>query len=359
MEQKIAIFIGIEEDSDIVTGGERQLQELIKGLKRHGFEIIYVNLDEALNKIEDLVLKYDRKNIYVFSDYSKRFSLLKINHTCRKKYELNVICTVGAFYFDYRTSKLKNFIDYIVSYYYLAPANLIFTTGKAVEKKLRNMGCRKKKIANIYPAIRESLIEESEKNVSAKNDEKRKIVLTVGRFHPVKGYDYLLDAIKFCKKLTDVHFLLVGDYERKPDDYYNHIKRRIEEEGIEDRITIYGKTKDDVELASLYRNCWCYLHTSVWETSPITVCEPLLFGKPVIATDVGGTSEYLLNQVDSILVEAKTGNVIADAIKCMYYDEMLYKKLKKNAVIRSDQYKGRKWHDVGEEYYNVIMDNNK
>lgn len=357
MDRKIAVFIGIIANEDIVTGGERQLIEMIKGLKRNGFNIQYVLPDEASKKLPDILKRYQRENIYIINDYSKRFFLLKINRICRKKYKINVVCTVGAFYFDYRDSKLKNAVDYIVSYLYLLPADIIFTTGRAVEKKLRNMGFREKKIINVYPAIRESLICETDKSSALKYD--KKIVLTVGRFHPVKGYDYLLDAAKLCKNINDIHFLIVGDFERKPDEYYNHIRQRIEEEGLKNKITIYGKTKNDVELATLYRECWCYLHTSVWETSPITVCEPLLFGKPVIATNVGGTFEYLEDGVDSILVKPKSGNAIANAIKHLYGNEELYKKLGKAAIMNANKYKERRWYDVGEEYYKAIKDSGK
>lgn len=359
MNKKIALIIGIAANGDIITGGERQHVEMIKGIERNGIDIQFLSDGEVLQKIPNIINKYHKENIYIINDYSKRFSLLKINYICRIKYGVNVVCTVGAFYFDYRKSKLKNAVDYIVSYLYLLPASLIFTTGKAVENKLINMGLRKKRIVNIYPAIRETLIREALRSDICEADDDRKIILTVGRFHPVKGYDYLLDAVKLCGNLKDVYFVLVGDYERIPNDYYKHIKQRIENEGLGDRITIYGKTNNDVELAALYRNCWCYLHTSVWETSPITVCEPLLFGKPVIATEVGGTAEYLKNGSDSLLVAPKSGYTIADAIKRIYQDQIFYNRLKNTAFTSGKKYMKRRWYDVGEEYYTTIIDNNK
>lgn len=357
MSRKVAVFIGIKENADVITGGERQLQELIKGLKRHAFDVRCVSVDGALSEMSDIASMYGKENVYIFSDYSKRFFLWKIIWKCKRVHHFHICASVGAFYFDYRTSKLKNLIDYVVSFLYLIPSDIIFTTGKAVGNKLRKMGCKRKKIVNVYPALRESLIKEAYKKDSFVDDEQIKTVLTVGRFHPVKGYEYLLDAVKLCRDLKDIRFMIVGDYERKPDDYYRHIKQRIHDEGLSDRIIIYGRTKDDAELAALYRKCWCYLHTSVWETSPITVCEPLLFGKPVIATNVGGTAEYLTDGVDSILVTNKSGNVIAESIKSLYKNEKLYQKLQNNALINSEKYVSRRWYDVGEEYFSAINTN--
>lgn len=352
---KLAVFIGITAENNIVTGGERQIAEMVKGLERNGIDVKFLSVDEALVKMVNATSGYNKKDVYVISDYSKRFSLVKFNAICRKKYGFNVVCTVGAFYFDYRTSKIKNMVDYIVSYFYLQPADCIVTTGKAVENKLRTMGCKNKKIVNVYPAIRDSLIEESHKDVKSEPESDKKTVLTVGRFHPVKGYDYLLDAAKLCIKMEDIQFLIVGDFKRKPDNYYKHIVDRLESEGLKNKVIICGRTKDDVELANLYRDCWCYLHTSVWESSPITVCEPLLFGKPVIATNVGGTAEYLKNGIDSILVETKSGSSIAAAIKKIRENQSLYESLCNGAGNSGKHFTNRSWNDVGEEYYKALI----
>ncbi len=353
MDRILVILLEMEDGDNVVTGGERQLQEMIQGFRRNDIDIFFMKVGDSFCSILNKVDKYER--IYIISDYSKRFYLWRTNWLCKYKYKFTVCCTVGGFYFDYRSSWLKNSIDYLISYLYLKPVNIIFTTGQAVSKKLQKMGGRGKYIKNIYPAIRESLIVEAKRNVDGANTADKKIILTVGRFHPVKGYDYLLDAVKYCKDLHGIHFIMVGDYERKPDDYYKMIMKRIYEEGLDDKITVYGKTKDDRELASLYRRAWCYVHTSVWESSPITVCEALLFGKPIIATDVGGTAEYLANGVDSILVPAKDGAALGKALNRLYNDSELYKHLCANAKISAQKHVGRTWADVGEEYVQEIM----
>lgn len=187
MEKQLAVFVGIEDKGNIITGGERQLQEMIKGLRSNGVNTAFVSIEDAPDKIPQLTKNYQKKNVCVISDYSQRFALWKINWKCKYQYGVRVCCSVGAFYFDYRTSKIKNFVDYIVSYLYLKPSDLICTTGKAVSQKLRRMGLGGKYIKDIYPAIRESLIQEAKREVSNIGTGNEKIVLTVGRFHPVNG----------------------------------------------------------------------------------------------------------------------------------------------------------------------------
>lgn len=341
---KLAILIGFGINSDLVTGGERQSQVLIQALKLSGYDVVSTKATDVLKEISKLAKEYKAKDITIISDYSQRFANWKINWHLRNK-GYKVVCIVGAFYFDYRHSFIKNAIDYIVSKLYLKYADLIFTTGKAVDKRLNEIGIRNKKIVAVYPALRDNLVKLSKLECNSKPAEFE--VLTVGRFHPVKGYDYLIDAILLLG--NEFHFSLVGDFEKYPE-YTSHIMERIKENKIEDRITLYGRINKDEELAELYKKAWCCLHTSVWESSPITVCEPLLFGRPVIATNVGGTSEYLTDGYDSILVPPKDGNAIARALEKLKMDAELYRKFSSNAKKTADSISRRTWVTVRDEY---------
>lgn len=347
----IAVFVDIFENKNVVTGGERQLQEMIKGLKRHGYMIECIDSSQALKKIKQLCKEYDRKEIVIINDYSRRFSLFFINIICKMFLRVAVCTNVGNFYFDYRTSKIKNIIDYGVSYLYLRPSNIIFTTGVAVDNRLRKIGLKNNRMRAVYPALRESLIHYSKENEVEKSNQK-KMVLLVARFHPVKGLDYWVDAISLCRE-EDLHFVMVGDYQRNPD-YYNHIVKRIRNEGLEKNVTIYGKTNTDEELARLYTEAWCCIHTSVYDPSPMTICEPLLFGKTVVAADVGGIREYLTDGFDSLIVPAKNGAATAEAIKRLLYNKELYDQLSSNTNITLKRFINRRWADAGEEYYVAI-----
>lgn len=114
-------------------------------------------------------------------------------------------------------------------------------------------------------------------------------------------------------------------------------------------------TKDDKELADIYKYSDICIHSSVWESSPITVCEALMFGKPVIATDVGGTSEYLTNEYDSLLVPSKNPEVMANSIRKLIDDFNLYNTLATNARKSGKKYIDRTWEHVGDEYYQLLL----
>lgn len=358
MEKKIAVFVGISENDSVVTGGERQLQEMIKGLKRNGFEVRFIKIESVKKNLKNITHGYERHNVYIINDYSRRFNLWKINWLCRMWYGYHVCTNVGNFYFDYRTSKIKNAIDYVVSYLYLLPSSLIFTTGNAVNERIIKWGkLKNRKMQAVYPALREELVQCAmieDGNINEVTVSDTKNVLIVGRFHPVKGYDYLIDAMIFCKE-EPFHFIIVGDYERNPN-YYNHIMQRIEKENLTEMVTIYGRTHSDEELADLYNKAWCCLHTSVYDPSPMTICEPLLFGKPVIATDVGGIREYLTSEFDSIIVPEKNGKATAYAIKRLAENPEFYKRLSENTHLTLQKHIYRRWVDAGEEYYKGIME---
>lgn len=358
------IYAGAQAEAGVITGGERQIVEMLEAFARNGMTVETVAFSQKEDAIRKMRQEIGRlgwaqcaEEVLFICDYSKRFELLKLVRWIRKSCRFHIAIIVGAFYFDYRASKIKNAVDYVVSALFLKNAGVLFTTGAAVNSRLNRMGLKKIEKKAFYPALRESLVRLSRRpgGEAARQDSGAGIkeILVIGRFHPVKGYEYLVEGIRLCKDRPDIHFTLVGDYERNKD-YYVKIKNQLAEAGIEDQLTIYGRTGSDEELAGLYRRAYCCLHTSVWESSPITVCEALLFGKPVIATRVGGTAEYLTNGFDSILIPAKSGAAVGRAVIRLCDDPAYYGALARHAAISAEKYTNRAWKDVGEEYYRYV-----
>jgi glycosyltransferase involved in cell wall biosynthesis len=353
------VYIGNVERVNCVTGGERQIYSLLDAVERNGGRVYQINIKEnqtqsvTIRKIKDTIYNLGRENTIVLADYSQRFHLFKVIWYIRWILKYKISLLVGGFYFDYRRSKVKNFIDYLMTMVFLIPANCIFTTGKAVNFRLNRLGIYKKHMYAIYPAIRSTLVLETHSNADIKEDNEIKQIINVGRFHPVKGYEYLIEAIGLLKR-SDIQLTIIGDYNRYPE-YKNKVANKIKHLGIDKQISIYGMTKNDTELANLYKSGDICVHSSVWESSPITVCEALMFAKPVIATNVGGTSEYLTDGIDSLLVKPKSPKEIANALNTLLDNPDLYNRMSANAYESGLKYKHRTWEMVGDEYFKLLQ----
>jgi len=79
-----------------------------------------------------------------------------------------------------------------------------------------------------------------------------------------------------------------------------------------------------------------FINVSASEGVPVSIMEVLSFGIPVLATDVGGTSEIVDNQVGELLKTDISANEIAKKITHLASQNL--DELRKNARIR--------WNDI-------------
>lgn len=350
----------------IVTGGERQVYEFLDYIEKMGDSVCFINLKNSRNIFKDYISIIKKINSFknhemtdktiIIGDYSQRFYIFLPNLYLKLIKRAKIALLIGAFNFDYRQSRLKNLIDLLITYLFFFPGDLIMTTGKVINNRLKKMGLFNKAIIAIYPALRQELITEALttcRNSNENNNIDTYNLITVGRFHPVKGYEHLIEAISLLKE-HNINLWIVGDTQRNRQ-YTEKIMALIKKFDLNSKVKIIGAIDKDSELAKLYNSAHIYIHSSTWETSPVSVCEGILFGLPVIATDVGGTSEYLEDGVDSILVPPKDPAALANAIHKLIINKKLYLEYANNAFKSRTKFLSRRWSDVAEEYYQALM----
>jgi glycosyltransferase involved in cell wall biosynthesis len=133
------------------------------------------------------------------------------------------------------------------------------------------------------------------------------VIVCSGRLSPEKGQKDLLRAIQLIpiggRKNT---FLFCGD---------GPCRRALEEEakhlGISDRVRFLGHRRDILEIYQIMDLLILPSHT---EGLPNAVLEALSYGKPVVATRVGGVPEVVKDGHNGLLVLANRPDMLADAI---------------------------------------------
>jgi glycosyltransferase involved in cell wall biosynthesis len=130
--------------------------------------------------------------------------------------------------------------------------------------------------------------------------------LTVGclaRLDRIKGLDLLLDAVA---ALPDVGVLLVGEGAER-----DALTTRACELGIADRVEIAAW---DDRARERLGELDAFVLPSYNEGFPLSVVEAMLAGLPVVATDVGSTSEAVLDGVTGFVVQPGDVAAIRDAV---------------------------------------------
>ena len=129
-------------------------------------------------------------------------------------------------------------------------------------------------------------------------DEDTHLVLSAARFRPSKGVEYAIRAFAIAKKeRPNAHLMIAGEGEQ-----FDFLVTLASELGVSESTTFLGRRSDVPDLLSAADSM---LLTSLNEGLPRISIEAMAAGKPVIATDVGATSEVVIDDETGILVQPK------------------------------------------------------
>ena len=118
--------------------------------------------------------------------------------------------------------------------------------------------------------------------------ENRVVAGMVACFKPQKSpLDFVEVASRVLKETDRVHFIMAGDGELRPA-----IEARIRDLGISSHITLLGWQKD---MPEVYRNLDVVVLTSLWEGLPCVFSEAMAAGLPIVATQVDGAREAIID----------------------------------------------------------------
>jgi glycosyltransferase involved in cell wall biosynthesis len=148
--------------------------------------------------------------------------------------------------------------------------------------------------------------------------QREKYIIAVGRFSdPRKNIDMLLRVFKkINKKYSDVKLFVIG---KTP-----HVKPVK-------NVTFTGEL-DAIEIQKYYEQASLMLLTSYQEGLGIVGLEAMSNGIPVIATDCGGTKDYVINDYNGYLVKIDDDDVMVEKALHVLENEDVHKKMSKHAV---------------------------
>jgi len=151
-------------------------------------------------------------------------------------------------------------------------------------------------------------------------DLRERVVGSIGRLVPVKGYRYLIQASKWVlRKRPDVTFLLVGDGPLR--DELMRLAQRLD---VADKFVFAGHREDEPELIAAMD---LFVLPSLNEGMGRVLVEAMAEGKPVVATEVGGVADVVVDRQTGLLVPPKDPEAMAEAILKLLQDEKLARRM--------------------------------
>jgi glycosyltransferase involved in cell wall biosynthesis len=126
----------------------------------------------------------------------------------------------------------------------------------------------------------------------------KQCVLFVGRLVPRKGLHFLIEAAKHVvKESKETTFVVVGDGPLK-----NHLILHSKKQGVSDNFVFLGDVHEDM-LPRLYNCSDVFALPSIQEGQGIALLEAQATAKPVVAFNVSGINEIVLDKETGLLVK--------------------------------------------------------
>lgn len=180
-----------------------------------------------------------------------------------------------------------------------------------------------------------------------------RIVLYVGRIHPVKGIEWLIHAFKDVTLETKkLKLLIVGGHygHEYENSYLNWLKRLTVELSLERSIDFTGP-KNQTILPYYYCASDVCVIPSLYESFGIVALESMACGTPVIASDTGGLSTAVAHGLTGFLVPPGDSQQLSFRLKQILSDHTLRESLRKQALTWIKKFN---WQEVTQSFINVL-----
>ncbi len=137
------------------------------------------------------------------------------------------------------------------------------------------------------------------------------LIVNVGRLIRSKGQDYFLRAAALvARRLPKAYFVLVGAEEQ--DEFVAELHVLSRSLGLENRILFAGHR---VDAARFFAAADVAVYSAVQpEALGMVVLEAMMHSKPVIASEIGGVRELVLDHETGLLVPPCDTPALADAM---------------------------------------------
>ncbi|MDP3779172.1 MAG: glycosyltransferase family 4 protein [bacterium] len=179
-------------------------------------------------------------------------------------------------------------------------------------------------------------------------------VLVAGVFFLHRRYEDAVRAIKIiCDQGYDATLSVLGNY--ISNNEYRAYQKRLallgKELGIENRIVFTGEVSEE-DLRRAYQTHDVYVSPNHLQSFGLAAFEAMASGTPVVISNTAGASEILTNKENALIVDAKSPDQIAAAIKKLADDPVFYQTISKTGRLFAE--KNVSWERVARETIKVF-----
>ncbi|MGA2061319.1 MAG: glycosyltransferase [Thermoguttaceae bacterium] len=182
-----------------------------------------------------------------------------------------------------------------------------------------------------------------------RTDTKNIVILYPRRLYEPRGFWLVAELIPyFCRRYDNVEFHFVGKGDAAE---LEHVGRLVEQ--YPGRVRHYHLEPEDMHKAYQAADI-TLIPTVASEGTSLSCIEAMASGNAVIATDVGGLTDLIINGHNGLLVSPKAGE-IKEAVKKLISDPELRQRLQHNAREISKCFSLDAWRERWEQYLGELL----
>lgn len=163
-----------------------------------------------------------------------------------------------------------------------------------------------------------------------------KLVACIGQIGLRKGQDVLADAAPLIVgSVPNVHFLIIGERtsgKAESVQFEQNLHERFAAQGLTSQLHLLGN-RDDV--ATILNEIDLLVHPANQEPFGRVLLEASAAGVPIVATNVGGTAEIVVDGLTGLLVPPRDPKSLAAAVVEVLTNEDKSRNLRENARSRA------------------------
>lgn len=178
-------------------------------------------------------------------------------------------------------------------------------------------------------------------------------LIAVGRLVPEKGFDLLIQAFDLLRdKYPDWQLTILGEGSSR-----SQLEALISELKLTDRIHLLGQVEN--VNAYLYQ-ADIFVLSSRTEGFPMGLCEAMVCGLPVIATDcLSGPREIINDGVDGILVASEDVDALANGLDLLMSDPVKRQQLAQAAPQILDRFGIEKVMEMWDKVIDLVLESRR
>jgi glycosyltransferase involved in cell wall biosynthesis len=260
-----------------------------------------------------------------------------------------IIFTAHGTPFNEDRNPLSRFVLYLLSYLTVLFSHKTICVSKKVLRDYPKLFCKKKLIV-VHNGMDEPVyLGKLDARTTLSIPAQTFCIGTIAELHPNKGLVNLIKSFTYLQDTsTSLQIHIIGGGQQE-----SQLRKYIKNNNLETQVILHGFMSDAYRYLPAFD---IFVLPSINEGLPYVLLEAGLAEVPIVATDVGGVCEVVLDGTTGLLVQKKSAKDLAEKCNILIKDRPLAKTLSENMYkhIKTDFSENRMVEKILEVYTEII-----